>query len=67
MAEIDQFDLFLPIPSEMDFLKADFQKLKDSAEKVRKKQFALIGEIKKMQIELTQRMELIEHNICRGV
>jgi hypothetical protein len=66
MANIEQFDLFLPIPDDLDFLKADFKKVRDSAEKVRKKQFALIGEIKKMQIELTQRLEVIEHNICRG-
>lgn len=66
MAEIDQFDLFLPLPTENDFLRADLNDIKESLNKIRKAQFAKIGEIKKMQMEIIDRMEILEHNICRG-
>lgn len=66
MAKIEQFDLFLPIPDEMDFLRADVKDIKESLDRQRKSQFAKIGEIKKMQMEILERMEILEHYLCRG-
>lgn len=66
MAQIDQFDLFLPRPSELDYMKADFLALKESTEKVRKGQFAKIGTLTKMYLELVERLDILERNICRG-
>ena len=66
MATIDQFDLFLPMPDEIDFVKSDVKDIRDALDRQRKSQFAKIGEIKKMQLELLERMDLLERNICRG-
>lgn len=67
MGKIDQFDFFLPIPDEIDFVKADVKDIRDALDRQRKSQFAKIGEIKKMQLEILERMEILERNICRGV
>lgn len=67
MGKIDQFDLFLPIPDEIEFVKSDVKDIKDALDRQRKCQFAKIGEIKKMQLELLERMDLLERNICRGI
>lgn len=66
MAEIEQFDLFLPIPDELDFVKSDIKDIRDALDRQRKSQFAKIGEIKKMQLELLERLDILERNLCRG-
>jgi hypothetical protein len=66
MAEIDQFDLFLPLPDEIDYVKGDVKEIKEALDRQRKSQFAKIGEIKKMQLDLLDRLEILERNICRS-
>jgi hypothetical protein len=66
VGEIDQYDLFLPIPDEIEYVKSDVKEIKQSLDRQRKSQFAKIGDIKKMQLELMDRLEILERNICRG-
>ncbi len=66
MGKIDQFDLFLPKPEEIDFVKSDLKETIELIHRVRKGQYAKIGEIKKMQIEMMERLDIIERNLCRG-
>lgn len=51
--------------SEMRALRESIAAIQGSLDKQRKKQFASIGEIKKMQMELDARMNIIEANLCR--
>lgn len=66
MGKIDQFDLFLPIPDEIDFVKADLKEAIELIHRVRKGQFAKIGELTKMYLDVKERLEVLERNICRG-
>lgn len=66
MAKIDQFDLFLPIPDEIDFVKADLKEAVELIHRVRKGQFAKLGELTKQYLEIRERLDMLEHNICRG-
>jgi hypothetical protein len=52
--------------TDMSVLKAEVAQVRDSCNRVRRKQFAEIGELRRMMIELTQRLEIIERNICNG-
>lgn len=65
MAKIDQFDMFLPRPEEIDYVKSDVKEIRDALDRQRKSQFAKIGEIKKMQLEIIERLDLLERNICK--
>ena len=47
-------------------LEARMDKCEASATKVRKGQFAHIGELKKMYNDMNDRIQIIERNICRG-
>lgn len=59
-----QLDLF---EKDITFeLKTEIQKLKESNEKVRKSIFAKHGELFKNYINLLERMDIIERNICHG-
>lgn len=61
-----QLDLFkTPEESEMEALRKAFLEVKESADRVRKKLFAENGKLVKQVIDLTQRMEIIERNICQ--
>jgi predicted DNA-binding protein len=66
MAKIDQFDMFLPQPSEIDFIKSDLKEAVELIHRVRKGQYAKIGDIKKMQLEILERLDILERNLCRG-
>lgn len=50
---------------EMSVLKAEFREVKDSCARVRRKQFAEIGELKRIVLDLVDRLEVIERNICK--
>lgn len=64
MAKVIQLDFFQD--DEMSALKAEFKEIKDSCNRVRKKQFADIGELKKIVNDLTARLEIIERHICKS-
>jgi uncharacterized membrane-anchored protein YhcB (DUF1043 family) len=62
-----QFDLFHdPQTSEIKALHEEVDKLKTSLDKQRKKQFSLISEHTKIIADLKQRLEILEHYICKG-
>ena len=66
MALIIQYDLLETAQeSEMRAMRESIAAMQESLTKQRKKQFASIGEIKKMQMELDARMNIIEANLCR--
>jgi len=67
MAKIDQFDMFLPIPDEIDFVKADLQEAIELIHRVRKGQYAKIGEMMKMLLDMQDRLQMIERHICKGI
>ncbi len=65
--QVYQLDLFKsPEESRMDELEKSFAIVKESCNKVRKGQYAKIGELKKILIDMENRLSLIERNICRN-
>lgn len=62
-----QLDLFLPQKTIVDCIQEDLKTVKTSNDKVRKSMFASHNELKKKYIDLNERMEIIERNICRGI
>lgn len=64
MAKVVQLDFFEE--TEISSLKADFQEVKDSCDRVRKKQFGEIGKLTKLINDLTARLEIIERHICNS-
>jgi hypothetical protein len=65
MNAIIQLDLFQPKPTELDFMRADIAAIEESKEKCRKKLFAENGALKKRMLELEERLQIIERNICQ--
>ena len=64
MAKVIQLDFFEE--TEMSALKAEFEDVKDSCNRVRKKQFAEIGKLTKVINELVERLDVLERKICSG-
>jgi len=60
-----QLDFFLGEKSELEYLKDDFKEVRQSNDKVRKSLFARHAELARMYLDLVQRMEIIERNICK--
>lgn len=52
--------------SEIDILQDQISELRKSQDKVRKSLFAKHGELAKKYLEIYDRLEIIEKNICRG-
>lgn len=50
---------------EVSVLKNELEKVRASSEKVRKALFARHGELAKNYLDLLQRLEVLERNICR--
>lgn len=63
MAKVIQLDFFEN--DGISELKAEFAEVKESCNRVRKKQFAEIGTLKKEILELKEDMEIIKRNICK--
>lgn len=61
-----QLDFFSEDKAEIDYLRNDVKQVKESSDKVRKSLYARHSELSKKYIELHQRMEIIEKNICAG-
>lgn len=76
MNAVIQYDFFEPIPTELELVRIDmeasaqdlekkFNLVKNSADKVRKCQFAEIGALKKEVKELRELVEILVKNICQ--
>jgi hypothetical protein len=65
MGKLIQLDLFEPRPTEIEVLRQEVKDLNESLNKQRKALFARHGALGKMYIELHQRLEIIERNICQ--
>jgi len=61
-----QLQFFPEQKNEIDCIRDDVKVVKESSEKVRKSLFARHGELARKYIELSERMQIIERNICRG-
>jgi hypothetical protein len=61
-----QYDLFEERPSEVDELRVAVKSYKESMDKQRKKQFALIGDITKRMMDVEGRMQAIEKGLCQS-
>lgn len=60
-----QLDFFEDEKSEIDYLKEDIEDVRERNDKVRKSLFARHAELAKKYMELHERMQIIERNICR--
>lgn len=63
---LHQIDFLEEEKSEIDLLREEIAFLKGSNDKVRKSLFARHGELSKRYLELHDRMQVIEMNICKG-
>lgn len=66
MSNILQFDLFKSKPTDLEICRQEVAAVRKSCDKVRKGLFARHGELAKMYMDLNQRLDIIERNICRG-
>jgi len=65
--QVYQLDLFKSAEeSRIDALEKSFEIVRQSCDKVRKGQFARIGELKKLILDIEERLSVIEKNICKG-
>jgi hypothetical protein len=60
-----QLDLFRDM-SASDLMREEIRLMRESNEKVRKSLYARHGELARRFMELNNRMNILEHNICRG-
>lgn len=61
-----QLEFFYQERTELDDIKEEVKDVKQSNDKVRKSLFARHGELTRKYMELHERMQIIERNICRG-
>jgi hypothetical protein len=61
-----QLEFFPTETNEIECLKEDVKSVKESTDKVRKSIFARHGELARKYMELNERMQIIERNICAG-
>jgi len=62
-----QLDFFIPPEeSRLETLEKSFELVRKSCDKVRKGQYAKIGDLRKLLFEIEERLSIIERNICRG-
>lgn len=60
-----QLEFFIEEKSEVECLRNDIKEVKESSNKVRKSMFARHGELARKYIELHERLQILERNICR--
>lgn len=64
--QVYQLDFFKPPEeSRLEALEKSFALVKESCDKVRKGQYARIGELKKILFEIEERLSVLERNICQ--
>lgn len=52
--------------SDLDYIRDDMKSIKESSDKVRKGIFAKHNELMRKYLELHERMQILEKNICYG-
>lgn len=60
-----QYDLFETKPTELELVKIEIDRVKESSNKVRKGTYCEINKLKNRVLELEERLAIIERNICR--
>jgi hypothetical protein len=60
-----QLDFFPETLNEFDEIREEINTISNSCSKVRKAMFARHGELSKLYLDLSQRLEIIERHICR--
>lgn len=60
-----QLEFFIEEKSEVEYLRDDIKEVKESSNKVRKSMFARHGELARKYMELHERLQILERNICR--
>ena len=63
--EVKMIQLELFEQDEITILRHKFNDLKDSADRVRKGQYAKLGDLQKKYDDLLTRMEVLERHICQ--
>lgn len=58
--------LFLIEPTREEKMLAEIMRLRDQCERVRKGQYAKIGDLRKLVEDVTCRLDNLERAICRG-
>jgi hypothetical protein len=61
-----QYDLFKPIPDDIQVCQIEVKAVRTSLDKVRRGTYASINELKKENYDLKCRLEILERNICNG-
>jgi len=61
-----QLDFFIKEKSEMEYIKENIIEVRKSNDKVRKSMFASHADLARKYLELHERMQIIERNICKG-
>jgi hypothetical protein len=61
-----QLDIFQEM-TETEILREEVRLLRDSNEKVRKSLYARHGELAKKYVDIHNRLQILEHNICRNL
>ena len=62
-----QYDLFNPIPDEIDCLRLELLALKKSQDKMRRALFARENALSRLTLDMQERLALIDRNICRNI
>lgn len=67
MSVVIQYDFWqTKEESEIESMRKEIEKLRSSSEKVRKGVFARVGEVTKKQIDLEDRLNILESHLCKG-
>ncbi len=61
-----QLNFFEEEKTDLEYLRDDVKEVKESNDKVRKSMFARHAELAKKYLELNDRLQIIEKNICNG-
>lgn len=61
-----QLDFFSEEKTEYDYIREELGEVRQSSDKVRKSLFARHAELARKYMELHERMQIIERNICKG-
>jgi len=61
-----QLEFLLEEKTFEESITEEMKAVKTTCDKVRKSNFASIGELKKKVVDLNERLAIIERNICRG-
>ncbi len=61
-----KIEMLVEHKTEIDSLREDIGEVKDSSDKVRKSLFARNADLAKKYLDLSDRMAILERNICQG-